>query len=133
MAAGHGEAIGVYATALLDIPLPWTKMRQVYALLGLVKKWGPERVEAACRRALEAEAVNVGLIGRMLERGTEAQRRSSRRCPATVIPGRFARDPAHFAVAGSNRPHPDTTPAPLRPSEAIVEPGFAAETVGAAR
>ena len=40
MAAGHGEAIGVYATALLDIPLPWTKMRQVYALLGLVKKWG---------------------------------------------------------------------------------------------
>jgi hypothetical protein len=34
MAAGHGEAIGVYATALLDIPLQWTKMRQVYALLG---------------------------------------------------------------------------------------------------
>ena len=71
MAAGHGEAIGVYAAALLDIPLPWTKMRQVYALFGLVKKWGPERVDAACRRALEAEAVNVGLIGRMLERGTE--------------------------------------------------------------
>ena len=82
IAAGHGEAIGVYATALLDIPLPWTKMRQVYALLGLVKKWGADRVEAACRRALEAEAVNVGLIGRMLERGTEAHRRSSRRCPA---------------------------------------------------
>ena len=40
MAAGHGEAIGAYAAALLDGPLPWTKMRQVYALLGLVKKWG---------------------------------------------------------------------------------------------
>ncbi len=52
MAAGHGEAIGVYATTLLDIPLPWTKMRQVYALLGLVKKWGAARVETACRRAL---------------------------------------------------------------------------------
>jgi hypothetical protein len=48
MAAEHGPAIGAYATALLDIPLPWTKMRQVYALLGLVKKWGPVRVEAAC-------------------------------------------------------------------------------------
>ena len=132
MAADHGEAIGVYATALLDIPLPWTKMRQVYALLGLVKKWGPERVEAACRRALDAEAVNVGLIGRMLERGTE-QAPIQPALPGTVIPGRFARDPAHFAVTGSNRPHPDTTPAPLRPSEAIVEPGFAAETVGAAR
>ena len=33
MAARHGPAIGTYATALLDIPLPWTKMRQVYRLL----------------------------------------------------------------------------------------------------
>ena len=72
MAAGHGPAIGAYAAALLDIPLPWTKMRQVYALLGLVKKWGAERVDAACASALEHEAINVGLIGRMLERGTEA-------------------------------------------------------------
>ena len=118
MAAGHGEAIGVYATALLDIPLPWTKMRQVYALLGLVKKWGAERVDAACASALEHEAVNVGLIGRMLERGTEAHRRSSRRCPARVIAGRFARDPAHFAVA-ARTPAPDTAPLRL---EAIVEP-----------
>ena len=60
LAAGHGDAIGAYAAALLDIPLPWTKMRQVYALLGLVKKWGPDRVNAACERALDAEAVNVG-------------------------------------------------------------------------
>jgi len=40
--------------------------------LGLVKRWGPERVDAACVRALEAEAVSVSLIGRMLERGTES-------------------------------------------------------------
>ena len=46
-------------------------MRQVYALLGLVKRWGAERVDAACARALEAEAVSVALIGRMLERATE--------------------------------------------------------------
>src|SRR3546814_18659005 len=71
LAAGHGPAIGAYATALLDIPLPWTKMRQVYALLGLVKKWGPDRVNAACERALDAEAINVGPIGRLPERGTE--------------------------------------------------------------
>ena len=132
MAAGHGEAIGVYATALLDIPLPWTKMRQVYALLGLVKKWGPQRVEAACRRALEAEAVNVGLIGRMLERGTE-QTSIQPALPGTVLPGRFARDPAHFAVTGSNRPHPHPTPGRDRGCEAILQPGFGGETVGAAR
>ena len=71
LAAGHGPAVGAYAAALLDIPLPWTRMRQVYALLGLVKQWGPSAVDAACARALEAEAVNVSLIGRMLERATE--------------------------------------------------------------
>jgi hypothetical protein len=46
---------------LLDTPLPWTRMRAVYRLLGLVNKWGADRVEDACRRALEAEAVDVGL------------------------------------------------------------------------
>ena len=73
MATRHGAAIGAYAAAVLEHPLPWTKMRQVYALLGLVKRWGPERVEAACARALEAEAISVGLIGRMIERATEAE------------------------------------------------------------
>jgi transposase len=100
LAAGHGPAIGCYAAALLDIPLPWTKMRQVYALLGLVKKWGAERVEAACGRALEAEAVNVGLIGRMLERGTENTTLQPA-LPGTVVTGRFARDPAHFALGAT--------------------------------
>lgn len=97
MAAEHGPAVGDYATALLDVPLPWTKMRQVYALLGLANKWGSERVNAACERALDAEAVNVGLIGRMLERGTE-NATIEPALPATVEPARFARDPEHFAV-----------------------------------
>jgi transposase len=129
MAAEHGEAIGAYAAALLDIPLPWTKMRQVYALLGLVKKWGADRVNTACTSALEHEVVNVALIGRILERGTEHSDIQPA-LPGTVITARFARDPAHFAVGGPNRPHPDATPGPLRPSKAIVKPGFAA---GAAR
>jgi hypothetical protein len=33
VARGHGRSIGAYGEALLDNPLPWTKMRQVYALL----------------------------------------------------------------------------------------------------
>jgi len=32
-----GAAIGRYAAALLDSPLPWTRMRRVYALLGLLR------------------------------------------------------------------------------------------------
>ena len=101
LAAGHGDAIGTYAAALLAHPLPWTKMRQVYALLGLVKKWGNERVETACASALEHEAVNVALIGRMLERGAHTapiQPPLRGTGPGTVVAGRFARDPGEFAT-----------------------------------
>jgi hypothetical protein len=101
LAAGHGVAIGAYATALLEHPLPWTKMRQVYALLGLVKKWGAARVETACASALEHEAVNVALIGRMLERGidhTPFQPPLPGTGSGVVVPGRFARDPGEFAT-----------------------------------
>lgn len=96
LAAGHGEAIGEYAAAVLDTPLPWTKMRQVYALLGLVKKWGPDKVNTACQRALEAEAVSVPLIGRMLDRATEADQPDPPAPPPTTA--RFARDPAEFTT-----------------------------------
>jgi transposase len=109
LAAGHGPAVGTYAAALLGGPLPWTKMRQAYALLGLVKKWGPGRVNTACARALEVEAVNVGLIGRMLERATETDPNTERPPAATaaVVTGRFARDPGSFAVT-----HPSVVGAP---------------------
>lgn len=97
MASGHGAAIGAYAAALLEVPLPWTRMRQVYALLALVKRWGDERVEAACASALDHEAINVSLIGRMLERGTENTPIQAG-LPGIVIAGRFARDVDHFAL-----------------------------------
>jgi transposase len=97
MAADHGDAIGTYAAALLDTPLPWTKMRQVYRLLGLVKKWGAARVDQACRRALDAEAVDVNLVSRILERAREDTTPDARP-EAVVVQGRFARDPSEFAA-----------------------------------
>lgn len=106
MAAAHGPAIGAYAAAVLDHPLPWTKMRQAYALLGLVKRWGAERVEAACARALEAEAVSVSLIGRMIERATESQAPEAKPPAPANRPARFERDPEHFATAKAKRDAP---------------------------
>jgi transposase len=101
-AASHGAPVGRYAAALLDVPLPWTRMRTVYRLLGLVGKWGADRVNEACARALDAEAVDVGLIGRMLERATEHHTNDEQPqqlpLPDNVVPARFARDPDEFAV-----------------------------------
>jgi len=47
---------------------------------------------------LEAEAVNVGLIGRMLERATENDTTPATPAP-NVVTGRFARDPGAFATS----------------------------------
>ena len=79
MAHGHGAAIGAYAAVILDNPLPWTKMRQVYALLGLVKKWGPGRVEAACARELRGRGIE-----RLAHRPDDRARHGERHGPRTT-------------------------------------------------
>ena len=94
-ATAAGPAIGVYAARLLEVPLPWTRMRTVYRLLGLVRTFGPAAVDAACARALELDVVDVTKITRMLE-----QAREHEPTPTTgkVLggPARFARDPGEF-------------------------------------
>jgi transposase len=95
-ASTHGEHIGTYAAAVLEHPLPWTKMRQVYRLLGLARRHGADAVDDACRRALDAEVIDVGLIERMLTRGTGAQLPLIPAPPPTA--SRFVRDGTDFAV-----------------------------------
>jgi hypothetical protein len=94
-ACRHGDAIGVYAERLLDTDLPWAKMRQVYRLLGLVRRYGPGPVDQACARALEVDVVNVTKIASMLEKATENTPPPPRHAAAATA--RFARDPAEYA------------------------------------
>ena len=49
MAAARGEAIGIYAARILDTPLPWTRMRAVYALIGLARTYGSDAGGAGVR------------------------------------------------------------------------------------
>ena len=81
-AAGHGPAIGRFAARLLDDPLPWTRMRRVYALFGLVKKYGADRVEPVCAVALDADMLNVHRLQRMLE----APRSPQTPAPGAILP-----------------------------------------------
>jgi len=90
----HGDAIGVYAERLLDTDLPWTKMRQVYRLLGLIRRYGPGPVDTACTRALELDVINVTKIASMLEKATENAPPPPR--PAAAATARFARDLAEY-------------------------------------
>jgi transposase len=48
----HGEAMGRFAERLLAGPVPWSRLRQAQKLLRLGHRFGFDRVDAACRRAL---------------------------------------------------------------------------------
>jgi hypothetical protein len=98
-AARHGEAIGALARALLAVPLPWTRMRQVYALLGLVKRYGAARVEAECERALAAELFDVSRLKRMIVIASPPSA-SPPTTPQRVLPlaPRYLRSPKHYAL-----------------------------------
>ena len=115
--AGHGPNIGIYAERLLDDPLPWTRMRSVYGLQGLVTRYGPEPVETACSRALDLDVVSVSKIAAMLAKATETQQPQ---LPAAAGAGhnagggRFARDPGEYA-------HPPSTAARSRTTSTSVQ------------
>jgi transposase len=63
----RGEHVGEYSRRLLDGPLPWTRMRQVYMLLGLCDRYGDGRVEAICQSALAFDVVDVRRVGNMVK------------------------------------------------------------------
>ena len=102
IASGHGEGVGDYTARLVEGDLPWTRMRQVYRLLGLVRRFGAERVDACCCKALELDVVDVGLIARMLERAADETAGATTAPPTTarVIPMRFARSAEEFRPGG---------------------------------
>ena len=72
-ATKHGPSVGAFAREVLAGPLPWTKMRRVYALLTLCKRLGSERVEAACTRALAVSACSYRSIKSILEASLDGQ------------------------------------------------------------
>lgn len=131
-AALHGTAVGELAAILLDGPLPWTRMRRVYALLRLAQKFGSTRVNTACRTALAFEMYDVRRLTRIIELGRETAGETAREsgasqacppatpAPAGVIPiARYLRPvsqytlplPALPAVSQDGSTHP--TPHPL--------------------
>jgi hypothetical protein len=107
-ATSYGEAIGRYAAALLDSPLPWTRMRRVYALLGLVRRYGAARVTEVCTAALAADLLDVRRLQRMLELASTTTPASP---SARVIPlARYLRPATQYAL-------------PLRPAAPSSEGG----------
>ena len=95
----RGESIGAFTDVILDGPLPWTRMRHVYKLFRTCDRYGNDRVNTACERAVDAGATSVTTIVGMIERALEAEQANDEPPPPdNVIVGRFARDASHFAT-----------------------------------
>ncbi|WP_287014856.1 IS21 family transposase [Gordonia sp. (in: high G+C Gram-positive bacteria)] len=107
----HGPHIGLYAARIVDDPRPWSRVRAVYTLLGLVRTYGPGPVDAACATALEFDVIAVPKIASMLEQATE-NTTPDMPVAAGSESSRFARDPSEYATNRTQLtlvPNPDNT------------------------
>ena len=94
-ASACGPMTGRFAAAVLAVPLPWTRMRRVYALLGLVRKYGAPRVEPACASAVAAEMYSVPRLKAMLEHAAAAPAVPP---PAPAPAARYLRPALQYAL-----------------------------------
>jgi transposase len=91
----HSDVVGAFAERLCIGNAAWLRMRRVAALLSLVKRFGVVRVDAAARRALDAEMHDVDRLRRMIEQPIIADGKPA----ARVIPlARHLRPPETWAT-----------------------------------
>ena len=92
-----------YAERLFDGPLPWSKIRQGHQLLRLGKRYTPQRLDAACRRALDVDLIDVRRLERILVQALEQEALPQLPLPLPLPPGRFARPGSVFAHTNNFR------------------------------
>ena len=100
-AATLGPAVGEYAERLFDGPLPWAKIRQGHKLLRLGERYTAQRLDAACRRALAVDLIDVRRLERILVQALEQE--AMPQLPLPMPPGRFARPGSVFAYTAYRR------------------------------
>jgi hypothetical protein len=98
-----GHHVGVYAERLLGGPLPWTKMRQAYALLSLCDKYSEGRVEAICQSALAFDVVSVTRIAKMLKSAAKPTRPETAGKVVQLALPRFIRPVKHFETRSTKK------------------------------
>lgn len=68
-----GPSVGAFAEKLLEGEFPWSRLRQAQKLLRLSERYGSQRTDAACRRALSFELVDVHRLERILQLALEKE------------------------------------------------------------
>jgi hypothetical protein len=109
---GHrqGKHIGGFLEKLLAGDFPWAKLRQGQKLLRLSNKYGRQRLDAACRRALFFELYNVRRVEQIVKHELDRDATTAPDTPRgqlVLLPGRFQRPADSFTHKGKEEPRGD--------------------------
>ncbi len=69
-----GKNIGLFTKQLLSGTFPWAKLRQAQKLIRLTEKFGDDRVDTACLRALNFDLINVHRVQGIVELALENEK-----------------------------------------------------------
>jgi hypothetical protein len=94
----QGSQVGAFVERLLGGPVPWIKLRQAYGLLRLCQRYGQDRVNAVCARAIAFEVIDVRRIEGMLKDARRTEDAAVATGRVIALPARFARDVSAFAT-----------------------------------
>ena len=93
----QGKHVGRFMERLLAGTFPWAHLRQAQRLLRLASKYGGQRIDAACRRALHFDLIHVGRVQRIVEAGLDQQAPSNSPGQLVLLPAaRFLRPARSF-------------------------------------
>ena len=96
-AAKLGPAVDEFAQSLFEGRVPWAKIRQGHKLLRLGERYTAQRLDAACRKAISVDLIDVRRLERILVQALEEE--TLPQLPMPMPPGRFARPGYVFSHA----------------------------------
>ena len=98
-----GQACEKFMKELLSGDFPWARLRQAQKLLRLAQRYGTERVEKACQRALDFDLIDVPRVERMIFQALVHEEKSGPGQLLLPLPARFQRPATYFTR--KEKPH----------------------------
>lgn len=99
-----GPSVGAFADRLLEGEFPWSRLRQAQKLLRLAERYGSQRTNSACQRALSFDLIDVYRLERILQLALEKETipDGGSSLPPMQPKLRFLRPPDHFCHQPQN-------------------------------
>jgi hypothetical protein len=99
-----GPSVGAFTDKLLEGEFPWSRLRQAQKLLRLSERYGSQRINIACQRALSFDLIDVYRLERILQLAIEKETSPDKESclPPMQQKLRFLRPADHFCHQPKN-------------------------------